>query len=68
LLTLLQQYRWELEEIQSGQFLEDVEEFSMDRKTHSLSTALDAASMRRQFSSLRKRRVISRIGRPSSSP
>lgn len=27
LLTLLQQYRWELEEIQSGQFLEDVEEF-----------------------------------------
>lgn|GEM_PF-3605782 len=27
LLTLLQQYRWELEEIQSGKFLEDVEEF-----------------------------------------
>lgn len=27
MLTLLQQYRWALEEIQSGQFIEEVEEF-----------------------------------------
>ena len=30
LLTLLQQYRWELEEIQSSKFIEEVEEFKAD--------------------------------------
>jgi len=41
LLTLLQQYRWELEGIQSGQFLEDVEEFKRQFSDLESPVALD---------------------------
>lgn len=47
LLTLLQQYRWELEEIQSGQFLEEVEEFKESFPDAESPLALDQA--RRSF-------------------
>ena len=47
LLTLLQQYRWELEEIQSGQFLEEVEQFK-ERFPESESP-LDLDQSRRTF-------------------
>ena len=47
LLTLLQQYRWELEEIQSGQFLEEVEQF---RESFPKSESpLDLDQSRRSF-------------------
>lgn len=47
LLTLLQQYRWELEEIQSDQFLEDVEEFRESFPESDTPLALDQS--RRRF-------------------
>jgi hypothetical protein len=46
-LTLLQQYRWELEEIQSGKFLEDVEEFKEALPESETPLALDRS--RRSF-------------------
>ena len=47
LLTLLQQYRWELEEIQSGQFLEDVQDFKESFPQSESPLALDRS--RRSF-------------------
>ena len=47
LLTLLQQYRWELEEIQSSQFLEEVEQFK--ESFPESESPLDLDQSRRSF-------------------